>query len=522
MKVGLFSVTHTNRIALNVFVTYGRSLYALALGLFTARWALEALGAVDYGLFGLVGGLISLVGFINNILAFAVRRFYAVNIGAAQKCGNEIVGLEECRRWFNVALSLHTLLPFFLMLIGYPLGIWAVENFLVIPADRVVDCVWVWRFSCVACFVTIANVPFSAMYTAKQEIAELTLFSLISTTGKAILLYYMVTHPGIWLSKYSFGVCAIGAIPQILLASRALLRYPECKVKFDYWFDVKRYKQLGKFAAAGFWSDFSGLISGQGQAVLVNKYTGPVFNASMAIGNSVAAHASTLSSSLSAAFSPVVGNLYGAGRIDEMRRFCLLACRAGGVLVLLFAIPVALEIREILNIWLVNPPEFAAEICVIALVRIVLDRMTDGYWMGIYSKGYKVVKYSWAVGWAGISTVVVSWICFSLGLGMWSIVIGISVSKFLLVVVRIVYGKMLLDFEIFCWIKKVFLPIFAISFVTVMVGLIVRELFCPSFIRILSTTLVCELVFIPLVWLFMLENGERNFAITKIRAIIHI
>ena len=50
------------RIVLNIVATYGRSVYALVLGLLTARWALSALGEVDFGLMGLVGGL---TGFIS-------------------------------------------------------------------------------------------------------------------------------------------------------------------------------------------------------------------------------------------------------------------------------------------------------------------------------------------------------------------------------------------------------------------------------------------------------------------------
>ena len=49
-------MTANRRIALNILATYGRSLYALALGLFCGRWCLMALGEVDYGLMGGVGG----------------------------------------------------------------------------------------------------------------------------------------------------------------------------------------------------------------------------------------------------------------------------------------------------------------------------------------------------------------------------------------------------------------------------------------------------------------------------------
>ena len=82
-------MTEKRRIALNLVATYGRSLYALVIGLCCGRWALQALGRDDYGLVGLIGGLTGFVTFLNSLLASAVGRFYAVNVGAARKKGNE-------------------------------------------------------------------------------------------------------------------------------------------------------------------------------------------------------------------------------------------------------------------------------------------------------------------------------------------------------------------------------------------------------------------------------------------------
>ena len=60
------------RIALNIIATYGRSLYALIIGLFCGRWTLMALGEVDYGLIGVVGGLTAFIAFLNGIMASGV------------------------------------------------------------------------------------------------------------------------------------------------------------------------------------------------------------------------------------------------------------------------------------------------------------------------------------------------------------------------------------------------------------------------------------------------------------------
>ena len=50
-------MTANRRILLNIIATYGRSLYALVCGLFISRWVLAALGKTDFGLYGVVGGM---------------------------------------------------------------------------------------------------------------------------------------------------------------------------------------------------------------------------------------------------------------------------------------------------------------------------------------------------------------------------------------------------------------------------------------------------------------------------------
>ena len=127
------------------------------------------LGEVDYGLYGVVGGLTAFILLFNNVLASAVSRYYAFSVGRASIKGNETAGLEECRKWFTVALTLHLSIAVLFTAIGYPLGCWAVRHYLVIPTDRVSACIWVWRFVCLSCFAGMINVPFNAMYYAKQD-----------------------------------------------------------------------------------------------------------------------------------------------------------------------------------------------------------------------------------------------------------------------------------------------------------------------------------------------------------------
>ena len=201
-----------------------------------------ALGEVDYGLMGVVGGLTVFITYLNGILGGAIGRYYAVSVGAQQK--DPTAGLETCRMWFTTAVVINTIIPAILMIVGYPLGVWAVENFLTIPPDRVDACVWVWRFVCATCFLGMVTLPLQAMYTAKQYIAELTIYSFVTTTLNAFFLYYMVTHPGIWLTKFAFWQCLLGLLPQTIVAIRACYIFPECRIVPKYLKCVDNIKKL--------------------------------------------------------------------------------------------------------------------------------------------------------------------------------------------------------------------------------------------------------------------------------------
>ena len=71
-------MTANRRIFWNIVATYGRSLFALCCGLFGSRWVLMVLGQEDFGLYGVVGGLVIFIGIINMLLESAV------SVGAAE------------------------------------------------------------------------------------------------------------------------------------------------------------------------------------------------------------------------------------------------------------------------------------------------------------------------------------------------------------------------------------------------------------------------------------------------------
>ena len=192
-------MTSGTRIAVNAMATYGRTLLRIGLGIFSSRWVLQSLGEVDYGLLGVVGSLIVFITFLNSVASGACSRFFAFSIGKKD--------IEDLRRWFNAALSAHVILPLILIAIGWPIGEWAIDNFVKIPPDRLATAHWVFRFSLVASFWGMASTPYMAMYTATQNIAERTLWEIAHILVNFGFVYWLTTYRGdAWLMYSGFSV----------------------------------------------------------------------------------------------------------------------------------------------------------------------------------------------------------------------------------------------------------------------------------------------------------------------------
>lgn len=497
------------RIALNVFATYARSLFALVCGLFTSRWLLLSLGQEDYGLLGLIGGLMGFISFFNSVLAASVGRFYAFSVGAA-KASNSDESIEECRRWFNTALSVHLTLPIVLVLVGYPAGIWAIENWMTIPQDRIVPCVWVFRFTCFSCLVGMMNVPFGAMFTARQEIAELTVYSFVTTIANFILVAYMIAHPGFWLTRYALFACLISVALNGLIAFRAIRAFPECNICFRYMFNRSYLKRILSFAGWQMLGIFCGLMRGQGIALVVNKFFGGGVNAALNIGRTVEGHTTTLAAAMKGAFQPAIVNACGAKDYKSMFALAFRTSKLSVLLTMLFVLPLMLEMKEVVYLWLKYPPRYTIGFCYCMIVYYLVDSITHGHMNAINANG-KISRYFIFMSSMAISTVPVAIICCWLGFGPLSV--GYTLVFFIMLnsIGRLYFGWKILGLSVRYWFKSILVPVAVVGGVVSAIGCIPLLFLPPSITRVVLTS-VCSLsVYVPVTWMFALDAEERLF-----------
>ena len=504
-------MTANRRIFFNVLATYGRSLFALVCGLFSGRWTLMALGEVDYGLFGVVGGLTAFIAFFNGVLAFSVARFFATAIGRASSMGESLEGLEDCRRWFSIAVAVHTVVPAALMALGYPAGEWAVRNFLTIPAEKVETCVWVFRLVCISCFAGMVSVPFNAMYTAKQYIAELTVYSVVTTALNVCFLYYMVSHPGAWLSGFAMWTCFLAVVPQVVIAFRAYVLFPECRFRLPYVKDLPRFRELFSYTAWQVFGSLGSLLRAQGMQVLVNKYHGPAVNSSMTIANTVNTHTQSLATSMIGAFQPAIATAYGAGDIPRLKSLSDRACKFGMLGMLVFMLPLSVELSEVMRIWLENPPSFTTELCWCMMAVAFINMMAIGHDLAVNASG-RIALYQIVIGGTMILTLPLAWLFSYLGLGpVW---IGYAnIIMMSITLVRVVFARSILGISITNWAFRIVVPVLCVSGLSASLGYCTRLFLSDSFLRVLLTSAIIDVTLVSLAWFFVFDATERMICV---------
>lgn len=503
-------MTQNKRIIVNTIATYGRSMFGVACGIFSARWVLEALGHENFGLYAVIGAMAIFLGFLNIQFSGAISRYYAFSIGESRRLGNEEEGLKECRAWFTTSVMIHTILPLMMVLLGWPIGEYAISHgWLELPEGRIIACVWVWRIVCVSSFLGMISVPFQAMFTAKQYIAELTVYSFFQTVAKTLFIYIMTLRHDDWLIKYALAMAVITVAPQIVICVRAIIVFDECRIVKSAFRQFGRVKDLSCYAL---WTAIGGLgfvASHQCMSILFNNFYGAKVVAGFGVSQTVAGEAASLTGALQGAFTPAITTAYGASEMERFKAMSYWACKAGTLLTLLFAIPMALEIDQILLLWLKTPPPMSAPMCLCMLAFIVMEKLTCGHIAAVNATG-KIAKFQMIRGVLRCLVIPFALIPALLNLGAVVTAIALPIS-----VVIVDLGDVLISHKVAglsprYWMLHIFFPLFAVAMAGIIAGALPVVILSPSFSRIVCTTVITLIVSLSISWALLLSSDERS------------
>jgi O-antigen/teichoic acid export membrane protein len=491
----------SRRIIFNTLATYIRSVIAAGLGLFSSRWVLAALGASDYGLFAVVGSIITFITFLNGVMAGSASRHFAFALGRGDS--------DDVNKWFNTSLSIHLILPVVLISIGWPIGEYCIRQVLTIPPTRIAACLWVFRLSLIVAFVGMASIPYSAMFTAKQHIAELAVWGTLQSMMSFAFAYILTRVSGDRLLFYAGYGVAISGLFQFIQVMRAHHLFDECRLRYSRWFDTRRFMEIFSFASWNLIGSFGATLRDQGSAILLNTHFGPRVNAAFGIATQVSNQTSQLGVAMTQAFSPEVTASEGRGDRTRMLSLAQQASKFGTILVLLFAIPLMVEMDYILKLWLIEPPLHTALFCRLILATFVLDRLSAGYMLASHAYG-KIAAYQATLGTCLVLTLPLAWVFLKLGTPPTGVGIAFVVTMAALSAGRVFWARRHLGVPIRRWLRDVARPSSTVTLAALAAVMGPRCLLSPSFLRLALVTVTGFVAILLTAWFLALDGHDRR------------
>lgn len=327
------------RIAKNTMLLYIRMMIVMFINLYTVRLVLKALGIEDYGIYNVIAGFVTTLSCLTSVLSISTQRFYSV----AQ-------GESELQAIFSTSVKNNFIIVLILLLLAETLGLWFVNNELVIPASRLIAANWVFQASLVSFVAVFLQIPFSASVIFHEDMGIFAVISLLDCFFKFVavaILFFINVDNLVVYSVFLALISLVGLSLYILISRR---KYKECR------YSKPNNKQLRNhmlsFSGWTLLASVASICMYQANTILVNIFFGPIVNASRGI-------ALQLNSILSA-YSRVsywqvrspMNELYAEKCYNELNRLFNISNKFIYYLMLLICVPLAIEMDTILNLWL--------------------------------------------------------------------------------------------------------------------------------------------------------------------------
>ena len=492
-------MSSSKRVIVNTLAQNIRSLLNIGMSLYSARIVLDALGESDYGIFSLVGGVISMLGFITNAMVVSTQRHLSFLYGKGDNDG--------VHKMFSSGLLLHYLWGILLVLLFVLVRPLVFNSgILNIEASRHVVANSVYLILVISLFVSFITAPFRALFIARENIVFISIVDVIDGALKLGLVFTLYQIPSDRLVVYALIVTGIAVFNLVALAGYGIFKYSECCL-IPRRFDSKMMRQMSSFAG---WTIYStGCIVGrtQGLAVVLNHFFGEVINSAYGIAIQVTGAVQFVAQSVQNAMSPQIVKSEGNANRNLMLSKSESASKFAFLLMAIVVIPLVWEMPHVLDCWLKNVPDYSVVFCQYVLIAALIDQITIG--LGIANQAIgKIRNYSLVINTIKLLTLPIAWICLVHGFPVESTMYCYLGVEILCACLRLPFLKYTAGLSIRHFVGHVCMRVVLPVLMLIMTCFIFTR-FIDIEYRFIYTLIVSAILCLPVIWYGSLCRKER-------------
>ncbi len=506
------NVGNYKRIAKNTMMLYIRMIFVTLVSLYTFRVLLAALGQEDYGLYNVVGGIVTMLSFLTHTLTSASQRFYSYYLGQRN--------FEQMSKIYSSTMLLYGAVIVIIVILAETLGLWFLNNHMTIPRDRIIAVNVVYQFSVLSFCWKVFTTAHQALIIAYERLSIYAYVSIVEVILQLAIVSFLTIYSNDRLILYAVLIF----ISQFLTNGFYIIYSKRvCKdVRYIRPRDLNLVKEITSYSGWTLFGMLSVVVRSSGINIVLNVFFGPIVNAARGIAFTVNSLVTTLTSNFYTAVRPQIVKNYSKQEMDACFKLIFRSTKFSYSLALIVVLPLYIFAPQVLLFWLGDFPENTILFMRLTLVNALIDSIANPLITFNQATG-DIKKFQICVSLLLILNLPISIFAFWLGAKPFvAFVISIVLST-IANVIRIVIDQTEHGFPAVLYVKKVVVRLLLITLASALILPLINILNVnPTTIiqLFINALLICVWVAVCSFYLGF-DKSERKFVLNIIINKIH-
>lgn len=338
----------------------------MVVSIYTSRIILQQLGVDDYGIYNVVGGVVSMFSMFSATFVSSTQRFLSYSLGSGS--------VNDTREVFSISVQIHIVLAILLFLAIEIIGGWYLGKYMNIPEGRLNAAYIVFHMSNLSFVINLLSIPYNALIIAKEKMnvfAYVSIFEVLAKLGIVLILPYTNTDK---LILYSILLLVVSLSVRLFYGFYCGKKFPESKVV-----KVKNkglYKNFLTFSGWNFLGSGTTVLRVNGNNLILNYFCGVVINASKGLATQIQTAVMQLVSNFMTAMNPQIVKSYSVGDKAYVNNLINTGSKFGLYLLLFISLPIIFTASDILKVWLGEVPPYTSVFLILVLITGLLNPFT--------------------------------------------------------------------------------------------------------------------------------------------------
>ena len=485
---------------------------SMVISLFTSRIILDSLGVDNFGIYNVVGGFVAMFSLMSSALTNSISRFLTFELGKGDT--------EKLKRVFSTSLNVMFALSIMVLLVGETVGLWFLNYKVNIPIERMGAANLVYQLSIATFIMGLVSVPYNASIISHEKMTAFAYIGIFEIAMKLVIVYTLYVSPFDKLKTYAILLFLLSLSIRLIYGIYCNRHFQETHYKFV--FDKPLLRQMTGFAGWNFLAQGAYQLNGSGVNLLINIFFGVTLNAARGIAYQVNNAVCQFTSNFMVALTPQITKSYAAGELAEMHKLIFRGAKFSYFLTLFFLIPICVETEYILNLWLIEVPDYTVSFVRWTLYITAINMFSGTLIPALHATG-NIKRYMIIVGLVEITNFPLTYIAFKLGADpLYSYYIYFGVYL-VLMFLRLYLIKDLIKMSGKQFVSEVYVKSAVVTALAAILPLLLMFIMPDGFLRLVTICVVSAISTIVSVYAFGFTVDEKimvvNFARNKFRSL---